>query len=38
MELSANLLIQVSVIQTNMSSANVGLNFEAVTACQQSKA
>lgn len=34
MELLPNLFLQVSVIQTNMCSANVVLNFRAVAACQ----
>lgn len=36
MELLPNLFILVSVTQTNMCSATVGLNFKAVTACQHS--
>lgn len=37
MELLPNLFIQVSVTQTNMCSANVGLDSGAVTACQHSE-
>ena len=36
MELLPNLFLQVSVIQKNMCSTNVGLNFGAVTACRHS--